>query len=234
MLDYELAKDILVFLILMVPPLLVYIRFWRDRHRSVVLIALISIIYLLAAVYTQNLMPFILVLFNIGFMKGKEEFKDFNFGIKGFRLLKGLKYAGFSYLVTILVAMVSISVMIYFGIPQEEQQVVKWMTDLPLDRFWIAIPVAVLFAPVVEEFVFRWFFFEKLFKKRMGFIAGAILSSLIFAFIHFNIQAFLMILWIGMFNCYLIDKKGYWYAVFNHLFFNSVTVFALLMSKING
>lgn len=233
MLDYELAKDILVFLILIIPPLLVYIRFWRDRDRSFVLITLISIIYILASVYTQNLMPFILVLFNIGFMKGKEEFKDFNFSIKGFRLLKGLKYSGFSYLVTILVAMASISIMTYLGIPQEEQEVVKWMTGLPLDRFWIAIPVAVIFAPVVEEFVFRWFFFERLFKKRMGFLAGAILSSLIFAFIHFNIQAFLMILWIGMFNCYLIDKKGYWYAVFNHLFFNSVTVFALLMSKIN-
>jgi len=233
MLDYELAKDILVFLVLMIPPLLVYIRFWHDRDRSVVLIVLISIIYLLAAVFTQNLMPFILVLFNIGFMKGKEEFKEYNFSLKGFRLLKGLKYSGFSYLVTILVAMVSISIMTYFGIPQQEQDVVKWITDLPLDQFWIAIPVAVIFAPVAEEFVFRWFFFERLFKKRMGFIAAAVLSSLIFAFVHFNIQAFLMILWIGMFNCYLIDKKGYWYAVFNHLFFNSVTVFAILMSKIN-
>jgi uncharacterized protein len=233
MLDYELAKDILVFIILIIPPLLVYIRFWRDRDRSVVLIALISIAYILAAVFTQNLMPFILVLFNIGFMKGKEEFKEYKFSLKGFRLRKGMKYSVFSYFVTILVAMVSISIMTNFGIPQEEQEVVKWMTDLPLDRFFIAIPVAVIFAPVVEEFVFRWFFFERLFKKRMGFIAGAVLSSLIFAFIHFNIQAFLMIMWIGIFNCYLIDKKGYWYAVFNHLFFNSVTVFALLMNKIN-
>jgi uncharacterized protein len=233
MLDYELAKDILVFLILIIPPLLVYIRFWRDRDRSVVLLALISIVYIIAAIFTQNLMPFILVLFNIGFLKGTEEFKEYKFSLKGFKLLKGMKYSVFSYFVTILVAMVSISVMAYFGIQQQEQEVVKWMTDLPLDKFWIAIPVAVLFAPVVEEFVFRWLFFERLFKKRIGFISGAILSSLIFAFIHFNIQAFLMILWIGMFNCYLIDKKGYWYAVFNHLFFNSVTVFALLMSKIN-
>lgn len=232
MLDYELAKEILVFLLLVIPPLLVYIRFWRERDKSVMLISAISIAYILAAVFTQNLMPFILVLFNIALMKGTEEFEKYGFNLKGFSILEGIGYSMFSYLITILVAVASLSAMNYFGIQQQEQEVVKWMTGLPLDKFWIAVPIAVAFAPVVEEFVFRWFFFEKLFRKRMGFAAGALLSSLIFAFIHFNIQAFPMILWIGIFNCYLIDKKGYWYAVLNHLFFNSITVFALLMSKI--
>lgn len=229
---YELAKEILVFLLLVIPPLLVYIRFWRERDKSVVLISAISTAYILAAIFTQNLMPFILVLFNIALMKGKEEFEKYGFSLKGFDFLEGIGCSLFSYLVTILVAIASVSVMTYFGIQQQEQEVVKWMTDLPLEKFWIAVPIAVIFAPVVEEFVFRWFFFEKLFRKRLGFASGALLSSLIFAFIHFNIQAFPMILWIGLFNCYLIDKKGYWYAVLNHLFFNSITVFALLMSKI--
>ncbi|MBP1743323.1 MAG: Abortive infection protein [Firmicutes bacterium] len=232
MLDYEIAKEILVFLLLIIPPLLVYIRFWRERDRSMMLISAISIIYIIAAIFTQNLMPFILVLFNIAIMKGRVEFEEYGFSLKGFSFIKGMKYSVFSYFITIVVAIVSISVMAYFGIGQEEQEVVKWMTDLPLEKFWIAVPVAAVFAPVVEEFVFRWFFFERLFKKSIGLIAGAVLSSLIFAFIHFNIQAFPMILWIGMYNCYLIEKKGYWYSVFNHLFFNSVTVAALLMDKI--
>ena len=232
MMNYETAKDVMVFLLLIMPPLLVYIRFWRERDRSRVLIFAISIIYIIAAIFTQNLMPFILVLFNIALMKGKEEFEEYGFGLKGFSLAKGIKYSGFSYIITILVAIVSLSVMANFGIQQEEQEVVKWMTDLPIELFWIAVPVAVVFAPVVEEFVFRWFFFERLFKKRIGLAAGAVLSSLIFAFIHFNVQAFPMILWIGIYNCYLIEKKGYWYSVFNHLVFNSVTVAVLIMEKI--
>jgi membrane protease YdiL (CAAX protease family) len=232
MLDYETAKDIMVFLLLIMPPLLIYIRFWRERDRSRVLIIAISIIYIIAAIFTQNLMPFILVLLNIALMKGREEFEEYGFGFKGFSLAKGIKYSVFSYFITILVAIVSLSLMTNFGIQQEEQEVVKWMTDLPIEMFWIAVPVAVVFAPVVEEFVFRWFFFERLFKKRIGLAAGAVLSSLIFAFIHFNVQAFPMILWIGLYNCYLIEKKGYWYSVFNHLMFNSVTVAALIMQKI--
>jgi membrane protease YdiL (CAAX protease family) len=232
MLDYETAKDVMVFLLLILPPLLVYIRFWRERDRSRVLIFAISIVYIIAAIFTQNLMPFVLVLFNIALMKGKEEFEEYGFSLNGFSLVKGIKYSVFSYFITIVVAIVSLSVMSSFGIQQEEQEVVKWMTDLPIELFWIAVPVAVVFAPVVEEFVFRWFFFERIFKKRIGLAAGAVLSSLIFAFIHFNVQAFPMILWIGLYNCYLIEKKGYWYSVFNHLMFNSVTVAALIMEKI--
>ncbi len=232
MLDYETAKDVMVFLLLILPPLLVYIRFWRERDRSRVLIFAISVLYIIAAIFTQNLMPFVLVLFNIALMKGKEEFEEYGFSLNGFSLVKGIKYSVFSYFITIVVAIVSLSVMSSFGIQQEEQEVVKWMTDLPIELFWIAVPVAVVFAPVVEEFVFRWFFFERIFKKRIGLAAGAVLSSLIFAFIHFNVQAFPMILWIGLYNCYLIEKKGYWYSVFNHLMFNSVTVAALIMEKI--
>lgn len=232
MLDYKIAMDILVFLLLMIPPLLVFIWFWRERHRSMVLILVISTIYIISAIFTQNLMPFIFVLFNIAFMKGREEFEEYGFGLKGFSLLSGIRYSAFSYFITIVVAMVSLPVMAKFGIQQEQQEVVKWMIDLPVEMFWIAVPVAVIFAPVVEEFVFRWFFFERLFKKRMGLLAGAVLSSLIFAVIHFNVQAFPMILWIGLYNCYLMEKKGYWYSVFNHLIFNSVTVAALIMEKI--
>jgi membrane protease YdiL (CAAX protease family) len=232
MLDYEIAKQILVFLILMVPPLLVYIKFWRERDRNKVLIVLISIVYIAAAVYTENLMPFILVLLSIAYMKGREEYRGYGFSLKGFSILEGIGCAVFSYLITILVAIAAMSVMSYFGIKQEEQEVVKWMTDLPLKMFWLVVPMIVVFAPVVEEFVFRWFFFERLLKKRTGVVLGTLLSSLAFALVHFNAAAFAMILWIGIYNCYLIDRKGYWYAVFNHFFFNSITVFVLLMGKI--
>jgi membrane protease YdiL (CAAX protease family) len=67
----------------------------------------------------------------------------------------------------------------------------------------------------------------------MGVYLAAFLSSTIFAVIHFSLNAFAVILWVGLYNCYLINKKGYWYAVFNHFVFNSITIAALLTEKLN-
>ncbi len=106
------------------------------------------------------------------------------------------------------------------------------MTNMSLNKLVFMVPVVVIFAPVLEEFVFRWIFLEKIFKSRLGVLGAALLSSLMFSLVHFNINVFFIILWIGIYNCYLIHKKGYWYAVINHAVFNSVTMISLIYSKI--
>jgi len=231
MFDNNIIKDILIIAIVYIPPLAVYSKFWREKDRSMLLLVLISLVYVGASIFTQNLCPFILVLLNIGFIKMTEDYTKYKFSLKGFKFLKGLKYSFYSYAITIFLSFITAVVLDHFGIQQQQQDIVTWMADMPLAWFLVTIPVAVVFAPVVEEFVFRWFFFEKLFRKRIGFIAGALLSSMIFAAIHYDIQALPMILGIGLFNCWLIDKHGYWYAVLNHSVFNSITVFVLLLQK---
>ncbi|MHC1720593.1 MAG: lysostaphin resistance A-like protein [Clostridiaceae bacterium] len=232
MFDNNIIKDMLIIVLVYIPPLAIYARFWREKDRSMLLLILISIVYLGTSIFTQNLGPFILVLLNIGFLKMTEEYNKYKFSLKEFKFFKGLKYSFYSYVITIFLASITLIVLEHFGIQQQKQDIVTWMADMDLVAFLITIPIAVVFAPVVEEFVFRWFFFEKLFRKRMGFLAGALLSSTIFAAIHYDIQAFPMILGIGIFNCYLIEKHGYWYAVFNHSVFNGVTVLALLLQKL--
>jgi membrane protease YdiL (CAAX protease family) len=232
MVDNNIIKDILIIILVYIPPLAIYAKFWREKDRNMLLLVLISLIYLGASIFTQNLFPFILVLLNIGFLKMTEDNEEYKFSLKGFKFFKGLKYSFYSYAITILLAIVTAAVLDHFGIQQQNQDIVKWMADMPLAEFLVTVPVAVVFAPVVEEFVFRWFFFEKLFRKRIGFVAGALLSSLIFAGIHYDIQAFAMILGIGLFNCWLIEKHGYWYAVLNHAVFNLVTVLVLLLQKL--
>jgi len=202
--------------------------------RSKLIIIIISVIYMTASVFTQNLLPFILVVFNIVYLhRENEDYERYNFNIKRFKFFKGLKYSFYSYFVTIVISAITLFVLSNFQIQFKEQEVVTWMVDMPLYKFIFAIPVAVIFAPVLEEFVFRWFFFERIFKKRLGIFYSAVLSSIIFAAIHYNLRAFPMIFWIGLFNCYLIERKGYWYAVFNHFVFNSVTIVVLLLQKLN-
>jgi membrane protease YdiL (CAAX protease family) len=115
----------------------------------------------------------------------------------------------------------------------KEQEIVLELMNVPLRKFVYMIPILVVFAPIVEEFTFRWLLFEKIFRPRIGFYAAAILSSVMFALIHFNLRALPVLISIGLINCYLIDKKGYWYAVFNHFVFNMVSTLYMLIQKIH-
>lgn len=258
--SFDIIKDILVFSCVYLPPLVLLWRFWSERGRNTFVFIFIALLYIGGSLYTQNLFPFILVLLNIWYLKKAgtfclyfEEYKDnhmetqgkvvyserirddyckFKFSLRGFKPFKALKYSLISYVVTILISSIVLLVFSKYNINVKDQDVVTWMTNLPLKKFLLTMPIAVIFAPVVEEFVFRWMFFEKIFKKRMGLFLGALLSSLIFAIIHYNLKAFPLLLWIGIYNCYLIHKKGYWYSVFNHMFFNLVTTTILLLSKL--
>jgi membrane protease YdiL (CAAX protease family) len=235
MINSDLIENIVVYTFTYIPPLIIYIRFWRKIDRSKSIIIIISMIYMVAAVFTQNILPFILVVFNIIYLRNQNENEDYErykFSIKNFSFFKGLKYSFYSYFVTIIISAATLYLLSRFNVQLKEQEVVTWMANMSLINFLITVPVALIFAPVLEEFVFRWFFFEKVFKNRFGLYGSALLSSIIFATVHFNLKAFPMILWIGLFNCYLIEKKGYWYAVFNHIAFNSITVIVLLLQKI--
>lgn len=233
MINSALIENIVVYTITYIPPLIIYIKFWRKFDRSKLIIITISLIYLVASVFTQNVLPFVLVVLNIIYLRYENgEYERYNFSIKKIKFFKGLKYSLYSYAVTIIISVITLYIFSGFNIEIKEQEVVTWMVDMSLIKYLITMPVALIFAPVVEEFVFRWFFFEKVFKNRFGIYFSALISSLMFATVHFNLRAFPMILWIGLFNCYLIEKKGYWYAVLNHFTFNFVTVMLLLQQKL--
>lgn len=259
----DIIKDFLVFLFVYIPPLIIFIRFFRERKRSSLLLSVISILYILISLFTQNLLPFIFVLLNIRYLriaKGayystvkneymspyelninskptissrvEEDYNRFKFSIKNFNLLIAIKYTLVSYLITILISAISAGIFSKINVETQQQEIVTLMSDMPLDKFLIMIPIVIIFAPILEEFVFRWLLFEKVFRPRIGVYLAAILSSIIFGFIHFNLRALPILIWIGVYNCYLINKKGYWYSVFNHFTFNFVTTMVLLLQKL--
>ncbi|MBR9647985.1 CPBP family intramembrane metalloprotease [Clostridium tyrobutyricum] len=230
MINLNLIKNIIVFLIAYIPPIVVFDKYWiRDKRNKVVLF-IINILFIGLSMYTQNIVPFIFVIINIVYMRFTDNF--YKFDIKKFNIIDALRLAAISYLVVIIILLLQNAIENSLKIKLDQQEIVTNMTNMSLNKLVFMVPVVVIFAPVLEEFVFRWIFFEKIFKSRLGVLGAALLSSLMFSLVHFNINVFFIILWIGIYNCYLIHKKGYWYAVINHAVFNSVTMISLIYSKI--
>lgn len=228
----NILKDCLVFSIVFIPPLVIFIRFWNESQKSTWMLIVISILYIIISPFTQNLLPFILVLIDISYIK--KSYNSSVFNLKSFKIGSAIKYSVCSYAIVIAMAILSDIIFSFYRFNLKEQDVVSWMSGLSMWKFLAAVPIAVVFAPVVEEFVFRWFLFEKVFSARLNIVISGILSSLIFALVHFNLGSFPIIFCIGIFNCYLIHKKGFWYSVFNHAIFNFVSTFVIFTAKLGA
>lgn len=241
----KILQDVLILLLVYFPPLAISVVGLRKRKVNIFLLGVLSIIYVGITLFTgtQNLIPFLFVLLNIRLMRtnkenvgimGSDSYYEFGFSIKKFKFLQGLKYSGISYAITFALSLV-LSILIYIlKIDLKQQQIITELMNVPLNKFIFMVPMMVIFAPILEEYIFRWLLFEEIISKRIGIISGAIVSSMIFALVHFNIRSFIIIFALGLINCYLIEKKGFWYAVFNHSIFNSITVIAMLLQKTIG
>lgn len=111
---------------------------------------------------------------------------------------------GFMAAVLIQIAATMIEIML-FGIPPESENTEMLLTltsEYPLLIFSI-----VLFAPIMEELVFRKAIFAQLHNSRIGAMGAAVISSLIFALVHFDGH---MLLYgsLGLWFCYLYKKTN--------------------------
>lgn len=226
----NIIKDLLVYCVVYIPPLIIFIKISAQMKRNKFVLIFISLVYMGLCVFTQNLFPFLFVMFDIYYLTNIEDRKYFNF--KTFKITSAFKFTMISYIGTIFISYFWMMISSSKNVSLNEQPVITWMMSMSLMQFILVIPVAVVFAPVVEEFVFRWVLFEKIFNKKIPVIFSAVLTSLIFASMHFSLKAFPILCWIGLYNCYLIHKKSFWYAVFNHSFFNSITTLILLFYKL--
>lgn len=86
-------------------------------------------------------------------------------------------------------------------------------------------------APVVEEIIFRGFIFAGL-RERFGWKMSALVSSLLFAAIHFQLTAFLPIVILGLIFAYLYERSGsIWPAIIMHLTSNAIALSAALLAS---
>ncbi|MCR1935548.1 CPBP family intramembrane glutamic endopeptidase [Clostridium tepidum] len=241
----ERIKNILTFIILWIPPIILFFKI-KPKKNNLFVSIIFCIVYIIGSLFTQNLFPFILTIMDIFQLKKRYEMCEgtynieynddycrFKFDISSFSFVKGIQYTLTTYLGYILIMIIFNIIFNYFKLNLKEQEVVTWLTNMPLNKFLMVVPITVIFAPVAEEFVFRWYIFEKLLNGRLGILLAAFISSLLFGFVHFNVKAFPGLVFIALFNCYLIHKEGFWYAVFNHFVFNSINTIMIFLTKLS-
>ncbi|EKN37763.1 CAAX amino terminal protease family protein [Clostridium botulinum CFSAN001627] len=156
----ELIKSILTFIILWIPPIILFFRI-KPKKSNIFISVIIFIVYIIGSLFTQNFFPFVLTLMDIFQLRKRyglsEEFHEFKynddyhrfkFNIFSFSFIKGIQYALISYLGYILIMIIFNIISNSLKLNLKEQDVVTWLSSMPLNKFLIVIPVTVIFAPV--------------------------------------------------------------------------------------
>ncbi len=147
-------------------------------------------------------------------------------------ILTGLKH----YLVILPLIIASGYIVNYvlriFGIEPEQQDIINnIMSEDSLGVLTFMFFFGTLAAPIVEELLFRGFFQTAL---RMSFnkTQAILISSFVFALIHWNFHVFLQIFILGLLLAYLYEKTGSLVApIFVHICHNTTTLFFLVSCK---
>jgi len=88
---------------------------------------------------------------------------------------------------------------------------------------------SIIFSPLLEELICRRLLFHRL-DRRLGFILAAIISSIIFATLHFNINQFIGFLWIGVVMAWSYKRSGnILVPIVSHAVYNYITILIMSM-----
>lgn len=114
-----------------------------------------------------------------------------------------------------------------------KQNIVEFFSgSRTIDQRIMIIVFAVAIAPVIEEFLFR-FFLYNVFKRYFGRLLGVILSALLFAAAHAHFPSFVPLFVLG--GCFAVAYEwsgSILVAMTMHSLFNSVTLTALAFPEI--
>jgi membrane protease YdiL (CAAX protease family) len=121
----------------------------------------------------------------------------------------------------------------FFGGDSSKQSIVEFFSgSRTIGERIMIIVFAVAIAPVVEEFVFRFFIYGVL-KRYFGWLAGVILSAGLFAAAHAHFPSFVPLFVLG--SCFAIAYEwsgSLLVSMTMHSLFNSLTLTALAFPEI--
>jgi membrane protease YdiL (CAAX protease family) len=121
----------------------------------------------------------------------------------------------------------------FFGGGSSKQSIVEFFSgSRTIEERIIIIVFAVAIAPIVEEFVFRFFIYGVL-KRYVGCFFGVIFSSLLFAAAHAHFPSFVPLFVLG--SCFAIAYEwsgSILVSMTMHSLFNSLTLTALAFPEI--
>ncbi|MEF9934170.1 MAG: CPBP family intramembrane glutamic endopeptidase [Clostridium sp.] len=142
-----------------------------------------------------------------------------------------IKVISMSLVFKILVTAFALWFMVFlnaYGIEASEQEITKeFLTSSTLKAIYLGILI-VITGPILEEFIFRHVMY-RVFKKSIGKYVSAIVTSILFTVLHYNIAGVPVFFSMGLFNCFLYEKYGFRAAVINHVIFNSITLLWLIL-----
>jgi membrane protease YdiL (CAAX protease family) len=121
---------------------------------------------------------------------------------------------------------------LFRGGPSKQNIVEFFSGSRTIDQRIMIIVFAVAIAPVIEEFLFRFFLYNVI-KRYFGRLLGVILSALLFAAAHAHFPSFVPLFVLG--SCFAIAYEwsgSILIAMTMHSLFNSVTLTALAFPEI--
>jgi len=121
----------------------------------------------------------------------------------------------------------------FFGGSSSKQTIVEFFSgSRTIDERIMIIVFAVAIAPIVEEFVFRFFIYGVL-KRYFGWLAGVVLSAGLFAAAHAHFPSFVPLFVLG--SCFAIAYEwsgSLLVSMTMHSLFNSLTLAALAFPEV--
>ncbi len=116
----------------------------------------------------------------------------------------------------------------YSGLQIEPQEIVKEFSSEDMVYKLLLFIMVVICAPFVEEYIFRYFLYDRLLLPRMPGLAAALISSALFTLLHLNISGIPTFFGLGLYCTYMYERKGFYGAVITHVVSNLVTAVLLM------
>jgi len=210
----------------------VYLELYKHAlaNKAVWIKIIVSIAFWGVAITTQSIAALIGILFlyfsHYRYL-GKDEFDDeldvwHISGGDAFRTAVMTLIARAAILIIHLIYIIILMKLVKYNI--KLQDVVNYYSEAQLVVKLILALEIVVVAPIVEEFVFRYFLYGKILSPRMPFAIAATLSAALFTTVHFNVGGIPTFFGLGLFCTYLYHKKGYWAAVIAHGISNLISL----------
>lgn len=239
---YEYFISLLALFLLNIP---VYValdryllKYTRIGIRARISIRVITFfIYWSTAFVLQNFTPFVGVLILLIFIHKKQE--DQNTDIRDNHIwqikprdifiVAGISIGARFFILVINIVFVVILDMITKYNVKPQEAVAEFSNAGGIYKLTLFFMMAV-FAPIAEEYVFRYYLYHKLLLPKMPAFAAAILSAALFTLLHYNVGGIPSFFTLGLLCTYCFHKKGYYGAVTAHAVFNLIGVLMILLS----
>lgn len=233
MIFYETFILLFTFLLLNIPVFISLHKYLLKKLSPLARTA-IGVLYWTVAFAVNELAPFagVLILLFLVHGRNREEVQDRDIDIWSIGLADIAIVTGAALVFKVLISQVNrlyVDVLDkYWGLEPEAQEIVKEFAGGELDYKVLLFALVVILAPLVEEYIFRYYLYDKLLLPRMPGVAAAIISSALFTLLHYNISGIPTFFGLGLFCTYMYEKKGFYGAVITHVVSNLVTAVFLL------